>query len=293
MLSLVSFNEAAVSKSKAKKKFHDCAATFLIDNDSTYKHFNYVPGPVESDDCEEKLDEFRESVYELLEVKLNEDEDFKNHTDCIIKKSKEFNIADAHIEKSVYTNDVTMSRLKREEALNHAIASSFQKLELAEELCAPELMFGNWFDELYGEDPSTESTNSNETEDDIGSLQEDYCHRKRLVDSKFIDVTIFNITVNPSNIDVTDLDCDKLWFETTEETGISLKDQFEGGLDDPSKKEIRCFSNTIRKGNYAETLLKVWMISEVRTTEKQQAIEREAFINFMTNLYADILKCQQ
>lgn len=230
---------------------------------------------------------------------FEEDDDYKLQTDCIMNKLRVFKTADAFIEQVVYKDDKTMSKLKRQKASSGVIATIEQKFELAEELCAPQIMFGKWFDELYGEDPikestnSTDSFNSKESEDDIEDLQEDYCQRKYLVDKHFIDVNIYNVTVNPSNIDVTKFKCDKFWFEPAEEYIIALKDEFVTALDSPSSTSIRCFSNTIRNGFYAETLLKVWMLSEIQITKKQLELERNSFISFMTNLYADVIKCQK
>lgn len=250
---------------------------------------NYQPRLADNFDCEPYVEELREELYLAVTSQVEQDKDYVLQSDCIIGKLRTFNLGDAYLEKYVYSEDKSMSILKRNKAISDVLGTIEQKIELAQELCVPEKMFGDWFDDLYGEDPSTNATAT----EDIEDLQEEHCQRKHLVDTKFIDTKVYTITLNPENVDVANLNCEKLWTKATQEYSISLKDTFEVGLNQPSKKEVRCIMNTINGGKYAETLVKLWIFSEIRITEDQRAAERAAFITFATNLYANVLSCQK
>lgn len=274
------------------KQVYDCAVNYL--KDSLDKHFKYTPNVTDDSDCDVMIILIYDKIHEYLKALFEEDKDFADHTECIVEKLKTFNVADVYMQKFVYNQDKTMSKLRRQRAVSDAIAIIELKLELAEELCVPEKLFGDLFDELYGDDTDSEiDSNSTELEDDIGDLQEDYCQRKIMVAKKFIDLKVYNVTVNPSNINTTGLNCEKHWFETGEEYGSGLKDEIVIGLHELSKKGTRCVSEKIRHGNYTEQLLQVWMLSEVKLTEPQKTAEKGKFVDYMKNLYADIMLCQE
>lgn len=288
---LISLDAASVKKEK--KNLYDCTLSYLKVNEklSSEKFINYEPEVAENFDCDLYVEGLREEFYVQVKPLFEKDNDFSNKSDCIIEKLRIFNLGDAYLEKYVYINDKSMSSLKQQKALSDVAAMVEQKIELAEELCLPEKMFGDWFDESYGEDPSENVTESEE--DDVADLQEEYCQRKHLVDTQFIDTKKYDVTLNPKNVKVANLNCDQIWTETTQEYMIGLKDEFVSGLDSSSSKEIRCFMDTIKRGKYAETLMKLWVLGEIRITENQKIAERAGFISFLTNLYGDILKCQK
>lgn len=292
MTLLLSPSAEAASKKKTKQLTYDCAVTYLRETDALDKHVKHTPKTVNEVDCDDVVEHLRDSFYDAMRPQFDEDADFANHSACIMEKLISFNVGDSKIAQFVYQGDKTMSKLRRQRALSDAASTIELKLELAEELCVSDKMFSDWFDLLYTEDDSDDSSNATEVEDDIGDLQEDYCQRKILVEKKFIDDKVFNFTLNPSKIETANLDCNKHWFETSEEYGISLKDEFVSGLDDPSKKITRCIATTIRAGNYTEILLKVWMLSEIKISPEQKESERLGFVEFMKKLYTEIMKCQ-
>lgn len=276
----------------SSKQVYDCAVNYLrTDEDTLDKHFKYTPNVTDDSDCDAMITLINDKIHAYLKTLFDEDKDFADHSECIVEKLKTFNVADVYIEKFVYSQDKTMSKLRRQRAVSDAIAIIELKLELAEELCVPEKMFGDEFDELYGDDD--EAANTTEVEDDAGDLQEDYCQRRIMIEKKFIDMRIYNVSINPNNISTVGLNCKKHWLETSEEYGSGLKDEIVIALDELTKKETRCIAEKIRNGNYTEQILKVWMLSEVKLTERQKTLEKANFIDFMKNLYADIMTCQQ
>lgn len=151
---------------------------------------------------------------------------------------------------------------------------------------------GDWFDETVDADSSSNSSNETETDHDLEELREEYCQRVYVIEKKAIDSKVYKIDVNPKSVDVSNIDCSKFLFELSEEFIVSLKDEFVGALKDPTVKSTRCMANAIRSGKYFDNLLKLWMLSELKITDEQRLAERNHFIHFLTNLYANIMKCK-
>lgn len=259
-----------------------------------------TPEVDEDVDCDGFVTESREKAEEWLKM-FDEDEEFLPHKDCIKEKLKHFNIADRLLIKYMNSKDKKMSKIRREEALSGVIGVIATKVQLAQYLCAPEIMFGEVFDEVF--EGNTESS-TNETEVDVQENENteeyfdwdqeivDYCQRKHLVDSKFIDVNAHNIVVNPKNITVEGLNCDKIWDEAVFEFSNGLKSIFEVGLKSPTSKIIFCISKKIRAAKYTEHVLRNWVLSESMISNEDRLAARAAYINFMTDLNSDLMTCE-
>lgn len=254
---------------------------------------NYTPDTVDDHICAGLLSTGRKDIYILIDHLLKADQRYTLHSDCIIEKLKSFAVDNPYLAKFVYSEDKTMSKLRRQRVLSDVVATIEQKFELAEEICAPDEMFGDWFDETVGENSESVSNNLNETdaEQDIETLKEEYCQRMYVIAKKAIDVKAYKIDVNPKNVDVTNFDCSQFLIELSEEFIISLKDEFVSALKKPTVKSTRCMATVIRNGRYFDYLLKLWMLSELKITNVQRMTERNLFISFLTNLYNNILEC--
>lgn len=257
------------------------------------KHLNYTPDTVDDHICAGLLSSFRKDIYTSIGQLLEADQRFALHSDCIIEKLKSFAVDNPYLAKFVYTEDKTMSKLRRQRALSDLVTTIEQKYELAEEICVPDQMFGDWFDETVGEDSESVSNNSSgtEAEQDIETLKEEYCQRIYVIEKKAIDMKVYKVDVNPKNVDVTNFDCNKFLMELSEEFVINLKDEFVSAMKKPTVKSTRCMANIIRNGRYFEYLLKLWVLSELKITNVQRMTERSLFITFLTNLYTNILEC--
>lgn len=271
------------------KETFDCAVNHLTDKNLLDKDFNYVSEKNVAD-CSSLKAFVTENIETPLMTLFNEDKDFAPYSKCIMKILKDFNVSDTYIAKFVYEQDKTMSKLRRQRLVSDTLSIIEYKLELAEEICAPEKMFGDWFESSY--ENYAEALNSTEDDDDLGDLQEDYCQRKYLVEKNFIDLSVYNVTVNPKNINTSDVNCKKLWFEAAEDYIHELKSWIVTAFDEMSNKEIRCIADTIRNGKYAQYELKIWLFSHLNLTESQKTDEKEKFINYMKKLFENILECR-
>lgn len=145
MVALLVITSAVPSK-KNKKLLYDCSFIHLRDNSllEHVKHMSYVAGIVEEEMCSALLVAFSEEVYDSLLPLIQADQRFTAHSDCIIEKLRSFAVDDSYLAKHVYSEDKTMSKLRRMRILSDLSATIEQKFELAEELCAPVQMFGKF-----------------------------------------------------------------------------------------------------------------------------------------------------
>lgn len=293
LLALLASSASAENSRKNVKKTFKCVFSYLKDENllESVKFLSYEPVVDDSDNCESRVNSLREEFLTQVELDIKEDADFGNYSDCIIEKLRSFNSGDAYLEKFVYLTDKSMSTLKRNLALNGVFGKIEQKMIHAQEFCAPDKIFGEWFDNTYGEDPAPDAAEES-ADDVIEDLQEDYCQRKHLVDIKFIDTNVYNVTINPKHIDTTNVDCKSVYLESIFNFNNGLENQFGAGLKTESKKISRCFKNKIKAGNYAESMLKNWIFSEIRLTAEQKKVERAGFITLLKNLYQELYKCQ-
>lgn len=132
--------------SNNKKLLYDCSFIHLRDNDllEHVKHMSYVPGTVNEKLCSQLMVAFSEKVYDSLLPLIQADQRFTAHSDCIIEKLKSFAVDNSYLAKHVYLEDKTMSKLRQMRILSDLSATIKQKFELAEELCAPDQMFGKF-----------------------------------------------------------------------------------------------------------------------------------------------------
>lgn len=279
----------AAPKNTEQTIVYNCIFTYLTKFDlmSSKRLITYKPTLEENFNCEPYVDELRENFYDQMEENVRNDKEFVLQKDCIMEKLRSFNLDDVLFEQFIYFHDKTMSTLKRGRSLSDVTAKIERKLEISGELCMPERLFGNRFDEIYEKGKGYESESEVKSFED---LQEDYCHRKHLADTNFIDVKVYNFTINPKNVSIANLDCDKIWDESKQELLHNFKIAFVSALDF-SRDESRCFLKTIKSFKFAEYFFKVWILTEIKISEDQKIAERAKFIQFFTNLYSDVLKC--
>lgn len=270
---------------------YTCVYHYLKKNDllEFEKYRNHTPEIKPEFKCDNRIQDFIEFYSGSTLGNLQLDKDFAPHIECLEKTLRSFNISDSYILKRFYFEDTHMSVVRKEKALCDTSTMIVNKIELAQEICIPELMFGDKFDKLY-EDYNETETESDEEE--LAQLQENYCQVEHLIATTFEkDVYWFNS--NPNNINVTGLDCEAIWHRLTDEENYILKTKFENAFVSPSPKELRCVMNTIRDSEYSERLAAAWTFRDIRLSDERYEIEKKIYVNFMTKLYADVMKCRK
>lgn len=267
---------------------------FRCKNRKTLEEKTPVSG---SDQCELKLNEYREMFYTELTTELKADEEFITTADCIVEQAKSLHLAEVAMKRHVYENTRRMSRRKRKKSMRAIDYAIEKKMEVAVKLCTTDEVFGELFDSLYASDNSTDSSKENKVdsntseEEETSEKGEDYCTRKYMIDNGFINTTVYDVKLNPENIAVTDLKCEEMVKASKLQSLNEIKEEFEDEHRRPSKKTTRCIMKAMTSSNYFENSIKVAMLGEIKISEELKAVEREKFIVAMKEMYENILKC--
>ena len=276
--------------SEPKSNVYPCIYTYLKNHHllDAENFITYHSELEENFNCDSIVEEKRNSFYDLVKKDYDDDKEFALHSECILEKLNSFYLGDAYLQKYVYISDESMTTVRREEALSKVIKTIATKKTLAEQFCTPEITFGEAFDKLYADTNLTESEGEEES---LAQLQDNYCLVTHLYDTKTFDDQKYYMVANPEKIDVTDLDCKQNWHDQIVEYQYELKNVFADGFKSVTYMESRCYLKTIKDSKFSERLALLWAFSDIRISEDNRIAERASYINFMTNLFADIEKC--
>ena len=187
----------------------------------------------------------------LLEVKkkLDEKEELRNSSECIVDRLKEVNFVDYAFKVQMLSeeNDEDTDGERIEE-----MTAAMQKfIELSGNAiidCHFSDQFGAIFDSIM--------TNESQEDEEL-SVEDDYCVRKHIIEHKLIDTTKYKLDVNPKNLDVSSIDCEELYNNLV----IKIKDQMVAGMkeidiDDSSSTNIsdKCVLNIVDSYDYVNKL---------------------------------------
>lgn len=134
----------------------------------------------------------------------------------------------------------------------------------------------NDFGEMFDDDKNSS---------DNLELYEQYCIRKFVIDNDLIDLSIYNVTLNPTNLNVTGIECESM-IENGFELGLTTALHGKHYQLTPEQKE--CIGDKLRHKKFYKQMLRTMVIKELQLTEEQAAIERPKFIRFMVDLTEEI-----
>lgn len=257
----------------------------LLDAENFITHH---PELEENFNCDSIVEEKRNTYYETEKKYYNEDKEYALHAECLLEKMNLFHLGDGHLQYYVYETDKSMTTVQRMQALTKAVETIATKRTLAEKFCTPEITFGYDFDKLYADTNLTESESDEEIQ---AQLEDNFCLVTHLYDTKTVEEEHYYMISNPGKIDFKDLDCKQNWIDQTIEYEYELKNLFVKGFKSATYMESRCYLKTIKESKFSERLALLWAFSDIRIPEDRRIAEKASYINFMTNLFADITKC--
>lgn len=277
-----------LDKAEAEIKSYTCMVDHLRSLKLLDKDFRYrsTSTSSESSQCQSDIEEYRGLFYEAMESELKGDEDLSENVDCLIEQFKNINLAEVSMKKSIYQNSRAVSQRKRKKFIKAIEFSLEKKMSNAIKMCTFEQAFGEAFDEFFGKDPEKQEEPEGEEEHQVN-----YCLKKHMVDKGFINTTVYNLDLNPKNIDISELNCDKYIEAAVDEAVDLIKEEFEEELELPSKRFMRCITKTAREGNFLEISLRVQILSDLKISKELQVEERSHYIESMKGIYDRIMKC--
>lgn len=268
-----------------------CSLSYVFENMEINEDFRKAYSTVDKYDgaaCNTLLDKFRDHKYEYMEQLYNDDSFYSDHTPCIIKKLREYAVADLYILKLVYKYTDQLDGILLEKARWEVLAPIENKLELAEALCLRSEMFISFFDSLYGDQNETETEDKTDEE-----LEADYCITRHVVANNLHGIAKYDIDVKPKNKRDDNIDCAAHWIEYKFSQVSLLANIFQVAPKSTTKQQDACYYRIIKSSGYPEIVFMVELLGKKKPALKieQKNEERKKFADFMDHLYKKVLTC--
>lgn len=269
---------------------YKCALSYAMENMAVNGDFRKAHPNVEKYDdaaCSSHLYKFREHKYEYFEKLYSDDPYYEEHTKCIVEKLREFAAADLYILKLVYKHGEAkdLSGIRLEKARWEVMAPIEDKMELAETLCLPEVIFSDFFDSLYDDQHEEEKTAEEQ--------ETDFCMAYCLVHKKLHGIEKYKIDVNPRKLSVKHIDCTKHLIEYKFMHEAFLEHTFLVAQKSTTKQQEDCYRKTIKSSDYAERIFLAGLLGRNNLNVEQREDEQEKFADYMEYLYDEILDCDK
>lgn len=240
--------------------------------------------------CSAIIEVTKAQLLKGVKEEIVNDDNMKLEADCIIETLKKSNFTNYLLITYVYSSDERISAVKKDEMMAH-LQKDLTNFTLDSFIhCQSGKKFGEVFDDLFSDSSSDE-----EELDDA----EDYCVRKRIVDSNLINMDQVTIELNPKKIETAKLDCNVLYQKALkdgeDELVKTLLDDDSSEQNDEKKNmkptEVACLVGVIREDNYIDQMVLFDYIKEMNLDEARKSEMRERFIKIMTKLVKSSSKC--
>lgn len=234
--------------------------------ESTYpKHVSIANTTNNEDiDCEEAVTAF----FNFFEKKVRQNSKVKSYGDCVIYELKKHDWFEEMMLQMVYTPSRTLSAEDRLMKLKEADERALTIIDDAIDWCAYKKEFMELFDLL-----TRRTSNSNETD------LEDYCAKKYVVDKGLIDTKLYQVVINPKNLNVVGINCQnfikKISLDLQEILEKSFRDEGDFHVDD---EEIGGVMKKYHQVNFFERILSVYVLGKLDLTTSQKESEQMKFV---------------
>lgn len=283
---------AGLDAKPAETSFENMGSNCFIDylrsidelGDSFPKHDEALN--FKTNECDALVETARVKAYEGAAYTVTNNPAFYKHTDCIMKKLKANKWYEQILKKIVLdgTENMPVEELNQKISEVNVLTNSIFMGSIVD--CMNEKEFGKKFNHYF----KTDDSSSEEEEDHIT----DYCGKKYVVDKHLIDNSNNTVELNPSKIDVSNVDCDVILGKFEKEFYEKLEKKLRKPDDDKNltDEKVTCAATKYREGDLFHKILTLKTLNDLKITDEQKEIERKGFMEFMTKLTATLISCQ-
>jgi hypothetical protein len=234
--------------------------------------------------CEERIAITLDEVYKSFEKKTRAQPDYEAFAPCITEDLKSKRWVEGMMLNFVYEASESLTQSEKNLKTAPIKVKSYKDAKLALTNCASKEAFLNLFDNIFEEVPVPNQENP----------IEDYCDRKYVVDNNLIDTTKFNFSVNPNNLDVSNVDCEphikKSLTKLDATMLIRLKSVGNFNFED---REINCALEQYHADNLRDQFFRLPALREIHLTDKEKAVEKKNFIKTMSEMVFLVNECKK
>jgi hypothetical protein len=221
-----------------------------------------------------------------IEENLEQDERMKNESACMVKFMEKTDFAERML--VIYFLETLDNQASDEvqKEIKKAQKAGTEVTLTALISCEAGVKFNEAFEELFKDEDDNDITDN-----------EDYCIRKHILDHNLINTEHFKLTLNPKNLDTSDIDCQVLYQKSLKDAEDELvkalaedssEETDESSLDDAT---IECLLKTIRKNHFIDKMLQFDYVKEFELTPAKREELRVQFIEIMTDLSKKSIEC--
>jgi hypothetical protein len=239
--------------------------------EADYPEFN-VEDQIES--CANYTKILEEEVYKKLALSVRHKTDFGKYTKCIMNDLRSRNWVDDIMKQAVYLASDTLTDAEKTMMVDEIEDNVEKSAVEAFNYCIFDKEFGEVFDEFF----KTDDSSSEEDEDPVT----DYCARKYVIDKSLIDTALYNVILNPKNLDISAVNCEenlKNTFKQIQDVILkTIKEEEDFRFD---ANQMECAMEKYRQGSFIDNFIVIAVLSELKLTDEQKRTERKRFIDSM------------
>lgn len=204
--------------------------------------------------------------------------DFDKHKPCIMDNLKSHRWVEKEMEQMVIVSSETISIEEKVKRAKEIATVNNQILHGALELCVNTDLYDSVFDSMLSR------SKDDGKEDDPMS---DYCKRKIVDDHNLIDKNVYTFIVNPTNLNVTGLNCTVNFNFPI----LNLDATSKLSIKNNKKTVSQCRTDHLNGNEFTARMFTLQILRKLNITNDQKASERVRFIEFVSNLFKNLIKC--
>lgn len=257
----------------------ECLAASLKANNISDPIFENVLYDSKQKTCVSAIKSFKEKVQADIYKKIHDENIEKSYSDCVYTK---LTAKETFVNSVLKAAALEYAGIVDDRRIYQVSTSLADMITMSIYECQNEKDFGEQFESYFLDDDSQRN---------ITDFQEDYCISMYAINNKIVDTKITSIIVNPMNISVEALQCDKdiNFFINAMQTQFGLSYLGNPLLGDPIKAV--CAIKKFRDSGYAHVIIKTIVLSQNKISSRQKVIEKESFIRICTEMTSAVALC--
>lgn len=257
----------------------ECLAASLKANNINDPIFENILYDSKQKKCVSAIKSFKEKVQVDIYKKIHDENIEKFYSDCVYMK---LTAQETFVNSVLKAAALEYSGIINDRKIYQVSTPLADMITMSIYECQNEKDFGDQFDSYFIDDDSPRN---------ITDYQEDYCISIYAMKMKIVNQNISSIIVNPMNISVQALQCDRdiEFFINAMQTQFGKSYLDNPLLGDPIKAV--CATKKFRESGYAQVIIKTIVLSKNKISSRQKVIEKENFVRICTEMVSAVALC--
>ena len=274
LLFLVCFFLLGVARSRATYEANiNCYVKHLKSKGILESSYPELSIDEEIENCEDRIKNFQMEIHDKFALSVYK---------CTLNDLKSKQLMELVLLASVYEASLTLTKEEIKTKVAEIDKTISKSINEAIDNCETESMWGDMFDSII-----MKSDSSSSEEDDFNENY--YCIRKHVVDNNLIDTVKYNVILNPSNVDVSAVNCEKVLKKSSEILDVPVLKVFNYNI---IIKSDQCAFEEYREQNFGQKFMRLQVLRTFDLSEEEIAVEKKKFLSALISLAQSLKKCE-